>query len=84
MSLRRRLTTSIVEYRLRCWFLLFPDAAVPVCAFADWTYIPSGSMNPTIVEGDRVLVDKMAYGLRVPFTTTLLTRGKAIRNVATS
>jgi signal peptidase I len=44
-------------------------------AVADWMYVPSGSMNPTIVEGDRVLVDKAAYGWRVPFTTRRLTRG---------
>ncbi len=44
-------------------------------AVADWMYVPSGSMNPTIVEGDRILVDKAAYGLRIPFTTTRLTRG---------
>jgi signal peptidase I len=25
-------------------------------------------MKPTIIEGDRVLVNKLAYGLRVPFT----------------
>ncbi len=44
-------------------------------ALADWMVVPSGSMNPTIVEGDRILIDKQAYGLRVPFTTTRLTKG---------
>jgi len=44
-------------------------------AVADWMYVPSGSMNPTIVEGDRILVDKAAYGWRIPFTSTRLTRG---------
>ncbi len=44
-------------------------------AFADWMLVPTGSMNPTIVEGDRILVNKMAYGLRVPFTTQRLTEG---------
>ena len=39
-------------------------------ALADWMYVPTGSMNPTIVEGDRILVNKSAYGLRVPFRTT--------------
>jgi signal peptidase I len=44
-------------------------------ACADWMYVPTGSMNPTIVEGDRILVNKMAYGLRVPFTTRRITDG---------
>jgi len=38
-------------------------------AVADWYTVPTGSMKPTILEGDRVYVNKMAYGLRVPFTT---------------
>lgn len=45
-------------------------------AWADWVYVPSGSMNPTILEGDRVLVDKHAYGLRVPWTLVHLTPGQ--------
>ncbi|WP_034474437.1 signal peptidase I [Aestuariibacter salexigens] len=37
-------------------------------SFADWYVVPTGSMLPTIVEGDRILVNKMAYRLEVPFT----------------
>ncbi len=37
-------------------------------AVADWSDVPTGSMKPTIVEGDRIFVNKMAYDLRVPFT----------------
>lgn len=35
---------------------------------ADWNTVPTGSMKPTILEGDRILVDKLAYDLRLPFT----------------
>lgn len=38
-------------------------------AVADWNDVPTGSMKPTILEGDRVFVNKMAYDLKVPFTT---------------
>jgi len=31
--------------------------------------VPTGSMKPTILEGDRVYVNKLAYDLKVPFTT---------------
>ena len=37
-------------------------------SFADWYHVPTGSMQPNIVEGDRVFVNKMAYRLDVPFT----------------
>ncbi len=44
-----------------------------MCAFrsaiADWNDVPTGSMKPTILEGDRVFVNKLAYDLKVPFTT---------------
>jgi signal peptidase I len=36
-------------------------------AVADWNDVPSGSMRPTILEGDRIFVDRTAYDLRVPF-----------------
>lgn len=45
-------------------------------AWADWMTVPTGSMNPTIVEGDRVMVDKHVYGLRIPWTLVRLTDGR--------
>jgi signal peptidase I len=36
--------------------------------FADHYYVPSGSMEYTLMPGDRVFVDKSAYGVRIPFT----------------
>ena len=38
-------------------------------SLADWNDVPSGSMQPTILVGDRVWVNKLAYDLKVPFTT---------------
>ena len=38
-------------------------------SLADWNDVPTGSMKPTIIEGDRVFVNKLAYDLKVPFTT---------------
>jgi signal peptidase I len=37
-------------------------------ALADWNVVPTGSMKPTIIEGDRILVNKLAYDLRIPLT----------------
>ncbi len=45
-------------------------------AWADWMTVPTGSMNPTILEGDRILVDKHVYGLRLPWTLIRLTDGR--------
>jgi signal peptidase I len=35
--------------------------------YADWSPVPTGSMEPTIVPGDVVWVDKTTYGPSVPF-----------------
>ncbi|HWZ73058.1 MAG TPA: signal peptidase I [Casimicrobiaceae bacterium] len=37
-------------------------------ALADWNVVPTGSMKPTILEGDRILVNKLAYDLKIPLT----------------
>lgn len=43
-------------------------------AVADWYSVPTGSMQPTIKEGDRIIVNKMAYDLRIPFTQFTLAK----------
>lgn len=49
-------------------------------AVADWYTVPTGSMQPTIQIGDRVIVNKMAYDLKVPFSQySLLTTGEPQR-----
>jgi len=37
-------------------------------AVADWNDVPTGSMRPTILEGERIFVNKLAYDLKIPFT----------------
>lgn len=69
--------------KLREWWRNYRSTLLFLClmlgfrsAWADWVTVPSGSMNPTILEGDRVLVDKHVFGLRIPFTRVHLTAGE--------
>ena len=41
-------------------------------AIADWSPIPSGSMRPTLLEGDVVLMNRMAYDFKLPLTDVIL------------
>ena len=43
-------------------------------AVADWYDVPTGSMKPSILEGDRIFVNKLAYDLKLPFTKVRLAR----------
>jgi len=43
-------------------------------AIADYNVVPSGSMMPTVLVGDRILVDKLAFDLRLPLTHIRLAR----------
>jgi signal peptidase I len=54
----------VSEYKGFLLFLLL--MLVFRSALADWNQVPSGSMRPTIIEGDRILVDRTAYNLRLP------------------
>lgn len=69
--LRRRVVVFI-----RSWVVAFAVAFAILGPFrsavADWYDVPSGSMEPTILPGDRIVANKLAYGLRLPFTFTWL------------
>lgn len=41
-------------------------------SFADWNAVPTGSMKPTILEGDRIWVNKVAYDIKVSLTDVSL------------
>lgn len=41
-------------------------------AIADWNPVPTASMRPTILEGDVVLVNRLAYDAKVPLTDIAL------------
>lgn len=56
------------EWLKPCLVIVFVTTALR-SALADWNDVPTGSMKPTILEGDRVWVNKLAYDLKVPFTT---------------
>lgn len=60
------------SWRGTFWFLAL--MFVLRSALADWNYVPTSSMNPTLVAGDRVLVYKAAYSVRLPFTLVHLWR----------
>lgn len=63
--------------RLRSFVQLAVFVAVSFVArasFADHYRVPSGSMEPTVQVGDHVIVNKAAYGIRVPATTTYVVR----------
>lgn len=65
------MTTVSKKSWLREWAGLFLFMVLMVLfrsSVADWYVVPTGSMKPNILEGDRVFVNKMAYDLRVPFT----------------
>ncbi len=69
------------------WWLEWTAGLFPVIAFvfvlrsfvAEPFKIPSGSMEPTLVPGDLILVNKFLYGLRLPLGHERLTPGRAPR-----
>jgi signal peptidase I len=58
----------------RGFLLLLLGLAFLRTAVADWNTIPSGSMRPTLLEGDVVLVNRLAYDVKLPLTRVSLAR----------
>jgi len=67
--------TIILEASMKLWLKKNRGLLIFLLCFgifrtsmADWNPIPSGSMRPTILEGDVVLVNRLAYDLKLPFS----------------
>jgi signal peptidase I len=70
--MKNKVSSIVREYK---GFVLFLFLMVMFrSAIADWNDVPSGSMLPTIMAGDRILVNKLAYDVRVPLTHVSLYR----------
>jgi signal peptidase I len=68
------MTKKKVFEELRIFLVMLLVVSSLRSALADWNDVPTGSMKPTIEIGDRVVVNKLAYDLKVPFTTIELVK----------
>jgi len=76
----KRIANKIWREWLRPFALVFIIVVPLKSAVADWSWVPTGSMKPSILEGELVFVNKLAYDLKVPFTTLhLSTWGNPVR-----
>jgi signal peptidase I len=57
---------EFVRFAIVLSAIMFPFRS----SIADWNFVPSGSMKPTLLEGEQIIVNKLAYDLKLPFTTT--------------
>ncbi len=75
MPIRHRILPALHKF-WRDWIKPIAVAAAIVVPFksaiAEWNWVPTGSMKPTILEGDLVFVNKLAYDLKIPLTLTRL------------
>jgi signal peptidase I len=62
---------GIISNAVTILFILLIKASV----FGNFL-VPTGSMNPTILEGDKIFSNNIAYGLRIPMTEYYLARWK--------
>ncbi len=60
--------TAKLKKEIRGWVLTIAAVLAFRTFLYEAVYIPSGSMIPTLQIGDYVIVEKWAYGARLPFT----------------
>src|SRR5215468_7522554 len=78
---RSRMRRVVRELLMLAAFVLVAMSARS--SLADHYRVPTGSMQPSVEIDDHILVNKAAYGVRVPFSSRYLTRfdGPAIGDV---
>lgn len=64
----KRVLKKVWQEWLRPFALVFVIVGPLKSAVADWNWVPTGSMKPSILEGELVAVNKLAYDLKIPFT----------------
>lgn len=84
MGDRNQAAPTMAGFQPRRWFrewfpvlLMIGLVLVARSTLADHYHVPSGSMEPSLMPGDHVLVSKSAYGYRIPFTHQVLLPGDA-------
>lgn len=70
--MRQNIFTHLKEYKGTILFIAL--MLVFRSSLADLNHVPTGSMKPTILEGDRVLINKIAYDLHLPFSSISIAR----------
>ena len=75
MSTRlRKIGREVISFGLTALVLLAARSSL-----ADHYTVPTGSMEYTLMPGDRIVVDKLNYGFRFPFTDWELTDGTPVK-----
>jgi signal peptidase I len=70
--MRQTIISTLKEFKGTILFIVL--MLVFRSSLADWNHVPTGSMKPTILEGDRVLINKIAYDLNLPFSSITVAR----------
>ena len=63
---KKKVYSTIIEWAETIYFAAF-FASVVMFFFVQAFKIPSGSMRNTLLEGDNLFVNKITYGIRLPF-----------------
>jgi len=78
MTVRSRKIRAAVREALVIGLILLGILAAR-STLADHYVVPSGSMEHTLYPGDRVFVDKRAYGIRIPFSRVVILDGEKVQ-----